>query len=157
MDKSSNFRDLIVDKTQNSPIDPLSVNERIRNLIHDVSSKSTFGKSTNCLGQIRESDVFDLKSLLPYLMWLLTMRWLKYWILTTEVEQFLSGNSGLKIVILGRCLDIFMLVGWRLLYCQIVTILITMQMLQSFMAYTQKIDRVWTRWWTSSCWAFKCP
>ena len=68
MDKSSNFRDLIVDKTQDSPMDPLSVNERIRNLIHDVSSKSTFGKFSNCLGQIRESDVFDLKSLLPYLM-----------------------------------------------------------------------------------------
>ena len=64
MDKSSNFRDLIVDKTQNSPIDPLSVNERIRNLIHDASSKSTFGKFTNCPDQIRQSDVFDLKSLM---------------------------------------------------------------------------------------------
>ena len=131
MEKSSNFRDLIVDKTQDSPMDPLSVNERIRNLIHDVSSKSTFWKFPNCLGQIRVSDLFDLKSLLPYLMWLLTMRWLKYWILTTKVEHFLSGISGLKIVILGRCLDI--LVEWRLLYCQIITILITMQMLQSFM------------------------
>ena len=68
MEKSSNFRGLIVDKTQDSPMDPLSVNERIRNLIHDVSSKSTFWKFPNCLGQIRVSDLFDLKSLLPYLM-----------------------------------------------------------------------------------------
>ena len=68
MDKSSNFRDLIVDKTQDSPMDPLSVNKRLRNLIHDVSSKSTFGKFTNCLGQIREPDMFDLKCLMPYMM-----------------------------------------------------------------------------------------
>ena len=68
MDNSSNFRDFIVDKTHDSPMDLLSVNERIRNLIHDVSSKSTFWKFPNCLGQIRVSDLFDLKSLLPYLM-----------------------------------------------------------------------------------------
>lgn len=112
-------------------MDPLSVCEWEDKKINDVSSKSTLGKFTNCLGQIRELDVIDLKSLLPY----------KYVfdvivdyalrnnqnsmvkILTTEVAHFLSGNlwtenrdlrslfghnlasSGVKIVVLQNCYD----------------------------------------------------
>ena len=57
--------DLIVAKTQDSAMEPLSVNERIGKLINDDSSKSTLVNFTNCLGLIRQLNVIDLKSLLP--------------------------------------------------------------------------------------------